>query len=78
MNQRLLPEFVDISELKALCRKVLDLAVEGLKKRGYGEEVYLESIYKRADSLMSPAKAMAEGISSGRSMTDFIYEYAKL
>ena len=78
MNRRILPDFIDKEALKVLCKDVLDLAQKGLSKRGFGEEKYLESIYEHAETLISPARKLADGIMSGQRMKDFIYEYARV
>ena len=78
MNRSKLPGFVDEEQLKKLCRKILDLSESGLKKRGYGEEQYLEPLYKRAEYLESPALKMVEGLQAGHKMEEYIEEYASL
>ena len=78
MNRRILPDFIDKEALKVLCKEVLNLAQMGLSKRGFGEEKYLDSIYERAETLVSPGRKLADGIMSGRKMKDFIYEFASV
>lgn len=70
-----LPPIYDQKEIKKLLTHILDLAAEGLKKRGFGEEAFLEPLYERAQTLISPAKKMREGLQAGASMLDYIYEY---
>ena len=77
LNRREWPEFIDRKGLRRLCLSVLDLAGLGLKERGYGEEKYLEPLYERADELKSPARRMVEGLESGKSMADYVLEYAE-
>ncbi len=52
------------------------MADAGLKKRGYGEEIYLTPLYERAESLLSPARKMYEGIKAGKSVEDFIKSFS--
>lgn len=73
-----IPEIYDRKELSRLLLKVLDLAADGLKIRGFGEEKYLAPLYDRAEKLMSPARAMKEGLQNGRGMQDYILEYGAL
>jgi gamma-glutamylcysteine synthetase len=75
MNKRKLPQFVDSRRLNRLLMKVLDLAADGLSKRGLSEETYLAPLYERDKS---PALKMLDGLDSGMTMKDFIYEYATL
>ncbi|MBE5924835.1 MAG: glutamylcysteine synthetase [Lachnospiraceae bacterium] len=78
MNKRYLPEFVNRVRLERLCEKVLELAKKGLSERGYGEERFIEPLFERAACLESPALKMVEGLESGRQMSEYIREYAKL
>lgn len=78
MNGRTLPEFVDRQKLVCLINRVLDIAEKGLKKRGFGEESFIEPLYERAARLKSPALAMVEGLEAGRDMRDYILEYAEV
>ncbi len=77
-NRRELPDFLDREAASALLVKVLDLAREGLKKRGMGEEHFLEPLYHRAGCLLSPARQMADGLDAGVPLEQFIEDYAKL
>lgn len=78
MNGRTLPDFVDREKLTALITRILDIAVKGLKKRGLGEERFLEALYDRASGLESPARKMLKGLSEGHEMKEYILEYASL
>lgn len=75
MNNRNLPGFVDSRKLNRLLMKILDLATDGLSKRGLSEEEFLTPLYERD---MAPALRMVEGLESGVDMKTFIYEYAEL
>ncbi len=76
--KRAYPEWVKPEELTALLEHVLDLALEGLKMRGMGEEHYLMPLYKRAKNLSNPARMVADGLDAGEDMDLFIREFAKL
>ena len=69
---RELPSFVDEDKLYALIEQVLDLSREGLEKRGYGEEKFLESLYERAYNHTNPAKHMLELLEDGVGLEEII------
>ena len=77
MNNRVIPDFIDKKALIKLSVKVLELAEEGLKKRGFGEEVFLKNIFDRAEKLLSPARKIVNGLENGKTIEDFVYEFAK-
>ncbi len=62
----------------ALCVSVLDLARDGLREQGLGAEAYLEPLYRRAETLCSPARHMVEQLESGIPLNDLILKYAAL
>lgn len=76
MNRRNFPAFVDKEELKQLCFKVLQLAEDGIKSRGKGEEIYLKPLFERAKTLASPGRKFVEGRESGLSMETLIRNYS--
>ena len=76
MSKVTLPAFINREELKKRLVQILDMADAGLKKRGYGEEIYLTPLYERAESLLSPARKMYEGIKAGKSVEDFIKSFS--
>lgn len=53
--KRELPSFVDTDKLKTLLKNLLDIAREGLINRGKGEEVFINCLYDRAETLTPPA-----------------------
>ena len=73
-----LPSTVDRDALYDLVSKVLDLCREGLADRGRGEEIYLESLYKRAENRTNPAKEMLSRLQNGESMEAIIKSYAEV
>lgn len=73
-----LPDIFDWKEVSSLVIKILEIARDGLHKRGFGEEKYIDPLYRRAESLLSPAREMAEGLQAGRSLEDYIEEYGRL
>lgn len=73
-----LPDIFDWKAVSALLTDILDIAKDGLHKRGFGEEQFLEPLYHRADRLLSPAREMIEGMAAGKSMDDYIEEYGRL
>ena len=76
--KRELPDFLRERDLELLLGDVIDLAAEGLRKRGRGEEKYVQNLYSRADHLMSPARVQVEGMESGVPLEYYIEDYAKL
>lgn len=73
-----LPDVFDWKAVSHLLATVLELAGEGLRRRGFGEEKFLEPLYRRAERLLSPAREMTEGIRRGKRMDDYIEEYGRL
>ncbi len=76
--KRDLPDNFDWNKVSGLLLKILDLAKDGLHRRGYGEERLIEPLYRRAERLLSPAREMAEGIQRGKIIEDYIEEYGSL
>ena len=56
MNRADFLSFVDADALKALLNRVLQLCADGLRERGYSEEIYLSPLFERANTLTSPAR----------------------
>lgn len=73
-----LPEFVDENALYQLTEKILELSRTGLMKRGYGEEKYLEPLYRRAADRTNPAKRMLSLRDSGIDLEEIIKEYSEI
>ncbi|MCD7741566.1 MAG: glutamylcysteine synthetase [Ruminococcus sp.] len=73
-----LPTYIDQDLLKKQLKNIIDLAADGLKSRGKSEEIFLDPLYERSECLTNPARRMVEGLKAGKSMRDFILDYAKL
>jgi hypothetical protein len=54
------------------------LAEDGLVQRGYGEEIFLQPLYRRAEQLTNPAKQMLLDLENGMTMESLILSYASL
>ncbi|MBO7543468.1 glutamylcysteine synthetase [bacterium] len=77
-SKKVLPDFVDRQKLRGQFIKILSLAEDGLRKRGFGEEVFLSPLFDRAERLSNPAKDMLEGISQGWRLEDYVERYSVL
>lgn len=76
--RRELPDLFDWKEVPRTLTQILELAENGLKKRGYREEKFLKPLYERAETLLSPAREMTQGIAAGKTLDDYIEEYGRL
>lgn len=72
-----LPSFVDEKKLHELVRSVLELAEDGLKSRGYGEERMLQPLFERMENRTNPAKRMLEMKDQGVDLKDIVLEYGE-
>ncbi len=70
-----LPEFINEDKLYDLIRKVVDLAKEGLKERGYGEEKFINPLYNRINERTNPAKQILSLTNQGINIDKIIKEY---
>ena len=77
LNKRRLPGFIDRDRTSRLLGEILDLARDGLEKRGLNEEHFLDPLYHRAKHLYSPARQIADGLDSGVPIEYYIEEFAK-
>jgi gamma-glutamylcysteine synthetase len=73
-----IPSFADKKALSARLAEILDMAADGLKKRGFGEETFLEPLYERAEKLTNPAREMIGGLDKGEPIERYIGEYARI
>lgn len=77
-NRRELPPFVDTDELYILAEKVLNLARDGLRMRGLGEEIFLAPLYDRLKKRTNPAKQLLEQLEQGTPLEEIILAYGRL
>lgn len=76
--KRELPSFIDNEKLYQLTEKIVDIAREGLKDRGYNEESLLKPLYERINKKTNPAKKMLDAIDNGKAIERIIEEYSKI
>ena len=76
MSRREWPSFVDRGALAAQLNCILDLAEEGLRRRGFGEEPLLAPLRRRADTLVSPAREQLERLERGETIEQIAADYA--
>ncbi len=69
-----LPPHTDKQMLSAFLIQIITLAEDGLKSRQMGEEVYLQTLYDRAEKLTCPAFETLQSIKSGRTLEEIIRE----
>ncbi len=77
-NQGQVPGMIHRDELYALVQRILDLASDGLKDRGFGEERYLRPLYDRAGRRSNPAADLLAGLANGESLESVIRKYGSL
>ena len=58
--------------------QILELAQNGLHKRGLGEEVFLEPLFDRAERLTNPALDYIAAIEQGVTIEELIERHAAL
>ena len=73
-----LPSFVNKKDLFLLVEKVLRLGEEGLRERGFGEEVFLRPFFERMERRTNPAKEMLDLREQGVPLEDIILSYGQL
>ncbi len=72
------PKFVKKEDLTSQLLRILQLAEDGLRQRGYGEERFLQPLFSRAEQLQSPARWLLHQRKKGKSMLELAEEYGKL
>ena len=72
------PAFLNRAALSELLIRVLDLAKAGLEDRARDESHFLEPLYERAETLLSPAAKLKTALEQGTSMDELITAYAEL
>lgn len=76
-NQREFPSFLNEEQVYQLVERIVDLAKEGLKIRGYEEEVFLDPLYNRIYEHTNPAKRMLSLLREPKAvMEEIIRSYA--
>lgn len=75
MNRKDFMSFTSPDELKALLVDVLVLCASGLRKRGYAEDIYLEPLFERAETLTSPSGYLLQ---NQNNINKMIRKYASL
>ena len=73
-----IPSFIDKNDLCKLTTDIVDLAYDGLKERGIGEEIFLKTLYERIKNHTNPGKFFIDSISNGVSLEEIIEDYGKL
>jgi len=73
-----LPIFIDKGELQAFVLSILDLAWEGLDKRGFKEAHFLEPLYERTFKNTNPALEYLSALSNGVGLNELINRYAQI
>ena len=76
--QRDIPSFIDKNDLCRLTREIVDLASDGLKERGIGEEIFLKTLYGRIKNHTNPGKSFINSINNGVRLENIIEDYGKL
>lgn len=71
-NRREWPLFIDRAALSARLLEILDLASVGCALRGKNEAALLAPLYRRAETLTSPAREYADGLARGESVETWI------
>ncbi len=72
------PKELNQQAVQALTLKVLELAKQGLIQRNLNEERYLEPLFERAQTMMSPARRILNREQEGKTMQQFIEAYGVL
>jgi len=78
LNREIWPDFIDQKTLSKALVRILNIADEGLRKRGKNEEVFLRPLYDRAEQLKSPAREYTERRAAGEKQEELILDYASL
>lgn len=73
-----IPEFINQKELSALVRNIVDLASDGLRKRGVGEEIFLKPLYERIKNHSNSGKNIIQSVQKGMKIEEIIRDYGKL
>ena len=69
------PAYIDIDGLYDLTENILNLCQQGLRERGFGEEIYIEPLYERVQKRTNPAEIMLKQLQSGIHIDEIIKNY---
>ncbi len=72
------PTFIDKNDLCKLSKDIVDLASDGLKERGIGEEAFLSPLYNRIKKHTNPGKDILKSIRNNVSLEKIIKDYGKI
>ena len=78
LSKRDVPSFIDPKRVENQLRRIIELSEEGLKKRRLSEEKLLAPLFDRTERHTNPARIMLDGLAKGRTMTDYVREYAAI
>ena len=73
-----IPSFIDNKDICRLSKDIVDLARDGLKERGIGEEIFLKSLYDRIKKHTNPGKDFITSMNNGIKLENIIEDYGKL
>lgn len=73
-----IPSFIDKGALCKLTKDIVDLASDGLKERGIGEEIFLKPLYKRISNHLNPGKNIINLMNNGMELEKIIEEYGRI
>ena len=73
-----IPKIFNKKELCALSKEIVDLAKDGLKERGIGEEVFLNPLYDRIKKHTNPGKIIIDSIKNNVKIEKLIDDYGRL
>ena len=73
-----IPAFINKNDLCKLSKDIVDISKEGLEDRGIGEEIFLNSLYKRIKFRTNPGKNMITQLNNNIKLETMIKEYGKI
>ncbi|MBO5152447.1 MAG: hypothetical protein J6B73_09855, partial [Methanobrevibacter sp.] len=73
-----IPSFIDKKDICNLSKDIVDLASDGLKERGIGEEIFLKALYDRIKKHTNPGKEIITSLNNGIKLENIIEDYGKL
>ncbi|MBR3085051.1 MAG: glutamylcysteine synthetase [Kiritimatiellae bacterium] len=78
MVRRKRPSFIDESALREQLHRILDIAEDGLAKRGFGEEALLAPLRTRAERLSNPALETLSRLDAGEPIDSIAADFGRL